>query len=317
MQLPSLKLPVRWRRQRPTPTLPLVLGPHSIYILPSRAGWGLGIVLLCMLLAAINYSLNLGFLLTFVIVGMALSSMLHTWRNLAWLQVNASAPAPVFAGQHIQLQLELSDKRQRARYAVGAALALETVVYTDIAAGHSATLTLSLASKQRGWMQVGPIALSTSFPAGLFRVWTSFPSPLRCLIYPTPAEPGLPLPEGAIPGGSEGETLRRGDDDFSGLRPYQAGDSPRRIDWKASSREQGLYSRDFHAAAHEQCWLDLAQTPGKNLEHRLSQLTRWVMDAHEQSLSYGLQLPGFTLEPAHGEAHYHACLRALALLGQR
>lgn len=270
-----------------------------------------------MLLAAINYSLNLGFLLSFFIAGMALSSMLHSWRNLAWLEVNASAPRPVFAGQDMLLHLELKDQRQRARYAVGAALALEPALYTDIAAGQSASLALSLSSKQRGWMQVGPIAISTGFPTGIFRVWTKLPTSLRCLVYPTPAEPGLPLPEGGIAGGSEGASLRRGDDDFSGLRPYQAGDSPRRIDWKASSREQGLYSRDFHAAAHEQCWLDLAQTPGKNLEHRLSQLTRWVMDAHAQSLSYGLLLPGTTLEPAHGEAHYHACLRALALLGLR
>lgn len=317
MRLPSLNIPARWRRKRPAPALPLLLGPHSIYILPSRAGWGLAVVLLSMLLAAINYSLNLGFLLTFFIVGMVLSSMLHTWRNLAWLEVNASTPSPVFAGQELILHLELTDKRQRARYAVGAALSLEPPVYTDIAAGHASTLGLSLVSKQRGWMPVGPILITTGFPTGIYRVWTKLPSSLRCLVYPTPAAPGLPLPEGGIAGGSNGEAMRRGDDDFSGLRTYQAGDSPRRIDWKASSREQGLYSRDFHAAAHEQCWLDLAQTPGNNLEQRLSQLTRWVMDAHEQSLSYGLQLPGTTLAPAHDEAHYHACLRALALLGLR
>ena len=317
MRLPSLKLFERWQRKRPAPAFPVHLGPHNIYILPSRAGWGLGVVVLAMLLAAINYSLNLGFLLTFILVGMALASMLHTWRNLVWLELNASNPAPVFAGQEAVLHLEVTDKRQRARYGIGAALALEKASYGDIEAGQSVTLALSQTSKQRGWMPLGPITLSTGFPAGIFRVWTKLASPLRCLVYPTPAEPGLPLPEGAIPGGSEGETQRRGDDDFSGLRHYQAGDSPRRIDWKASSREQGLYSREFHAAAHEQCWLDLAQTPGKNLEQRLSQLTRWVMDAHEQSLSYGLQLPGLTLQPAHDEAHYHACLRALALLGQR
>lgn len=317
MQLPSLKLPGRWRRRWQPPTLPVLLGPHNIYILPSRAGWGLAIVLLCMLMASINYSLSLGFLLTFGIGGMCLAAMLHNWRNLNWLEINAAAPAPVFAGQKAVLHLELSEKRQRTRYALGAALGLEAPLYTDIAAGQSVTLALSQVSLQRGWMTMGPIVLSTNFPAGLYRVWTKLASPLRCLVYPSPAEPGLPLPQGEVPGGSDGTALRRGDDDFSGLRHYQAGDSPRRIDWKASSREQGLFIRDFHAAAHEQCWLDLAQTPGHGLEQRLSQLVRWVMDAHEQSVSYGLKLPGVMLEPAHDEAHYHACLRALALVGLR
>ena len=47
-------------------------------------------------------------------------------------------------------------------------------------------------------------------------------------------------------------------------------------------------------------------------EHRLSQLARWVILAERGGLMYGLRLPEQLLEPSQGEAHFHACLRALA-----
>ncbi|NIO12862.1 MAG: hypothetical protein GTN86_13155, partial [Xanthomonadales bacterium] len=49
------------------------------------------------------------------------------------------------------------------------------------------------------------------------------------------------------------------------------------------------------------------------LEARLSQLSRWVVDAHAAGIRYGLDIPGKRLAPDDGEAHRHACLRALAL----
>ena len=47
----------------------------------------------------------------------------------------------------------------------------------------------------------------------------------------------------------------------------------------------------------------------------LSILTRWVIDADRKMEDYGLRMPGVAIAPAHGEAHRHACLEALALYG--
>ena len=49
------------------------------------------------------------------------------------------------------------------------------------------------------------------------------------------------------------------------------------------------------------------------VEERLSQLARWVLDAHAAGLAYGLRLPGATMELAAGEAQRDRCLEALAL----
>ena len=48
---------------------------------------------------SINYTLSLGFGLTFLLAGMGLAGMVHTARNLAQLVVRAGRSEPVFAGE--------------------------------------------------------------------------------------------------------------------------------------------------------------------------------------------------------------------------
>jgi uncharacterized protein (DUF58 family) len=38
-----------------------------------------------------------------------------------------------------------------------------------------------------------------------------------------------------------------------------------------------------------------------------------VITAQQENHHYGLRLPGQAIEPDSGQAHYHQCLRALAL----
>ena len=117
-----------------------------------------------------------------------------------------------------------------------------------------------------------------------------------------------PAADGRIP-------ATNGDEDLSGLRAYQAGDSSRRIDWKASARGQGLLTREFHGMADSTLWLDWSQTTG-DPELRLSQLTRWLLDARDAGLAYGLRLPQQEIAIGQGAAHERRCLAALALSGE-
>ena len=71
--------------------------------------------------------------------------------------------------------------------------------------------------------------------------------------------------------------------------------------------------KQFVETREREYWLDWNDLPDLDTEARLSQLTRWVLDAHGASRHYGLRLPGLTIEPASGEDHRESCLRALAL----
>ncbi len=58
---------------------------------------------------------------------------------------------------------------------------------------------------------------------------------------------------------------------------------------------------------------DWDSLPALDTESRLSQLCRWVIDAHERGEAFGLRLPGSAIEPNIGTAHRERCLDALAL----
>lgn len=290
------------------------LDSRHVYILPSRQGLLFGTVLLGMLIGAINYSLSLGFVLTFLLGGLGIVAMLHTWRNLAGITLDAGRCPPVFAGEEARFTVVLSDPAGRDRYAIALRLGEATTpVYADIAAGQSTTCALRKPAPRRGWLELGRITVDTGFPLGLFRAWSYVELGSRCLVYPAPATTSLPLPSSANPG--SGTAIRcEGDDDFSGLRPYQPGDSPKRIDWKASAREQGLLAKQFQGMAGQTVWLDWYGLPGQDTEAKIRQLARWVVDAEQAGLRYGLRLPGREIAPGAGESQRHLCLEALALL---
>ena len=61
----------RWWQARHPRTDSWTLTQRNIYIVPTGAGFVFALVLAVMLLAAINYQLNLGYVLTFLLAGPA------------------------------------------------------------------------------------------------------------------------------------------------------------------------------------------------------------------------------------------------------
>ncbi|HXH03145.1 MAG TPA: DUF58 domain-containing protein, partial [Candidatus Competibacteraceae bacterium] len=137
----------------------------------------------------------------------------------------------------------------------------------------------------------------------------------RCLVYPAPAG-SRPLPRTGTQTGRPGaDEQGDGSEDFAGLRPYVAGDSPRRVAWRASAGSDELLVKCFSGQARPELWLDFEALAPLPVEERLSQLCQWLLLAEQQGLDYGLRLPGRTFPPAQGEQQRHRCLEALALFG--
>lgn len=291
----------------------VTLSQRSIYILPTRQGIGFGIVLLVMLLGDINYSLSLGYVLTFLLGTMAMMSMLHAFRNMARIEVRAGHVEPVFAGDFAQFVFHFHNNGNLPRYRL--VLHDERGHHTefDIAAQQDVRVLLAIPSARRGRLATGRLTLYTEFPLGLFHAWSYFEFDTRCVVYPKPAAP-TPLPVSAAQNGS-GSSSAAGDEDFAGLRSYVAGDALQRIAWKALARERGLQIKQFSALQGSELWLDAELAPAAEIERKLEILARWVLDAEARGVHYGLRLPGIELPPAHGSAHRDECLRALALFG--
>ncbi|BAN35115.1 hypothetical protein SCD_n01286 [Sulfuricella denitrificans skB26] len=293
---------------------PIILDRQRIFILPTRHGLVFAAVLLLMLVGSINYSLSLGFVLTFLLGAMALVSILHTYRNLAQLTISAGKTMPVFAGQQASFTLCLTSSSKSERYAIGMTLEKPHPQFVDVPADETVTTALELHAPQRGILRLGRFTLFTRFPLGLFQAWSKLDLDMNCIVYPQPDTAMLPQLTG-IQGRGDRAIAAEGSEDFRGMRPYHTGDSLRHVAWKAMAQGRGMLTKQFSGQALPELWLDWDDLAGMSTEPRLSRLCRWVLDAQIAGLSYGLRIPGSTLAPDNGEVHQRTCLEALALFG--
>lgn len=306
----------RWlfRLYGPEPS-PIVLTQRRVYVLPTRPGLAYAAALGLMLIGAINYNLSLGYALIFLLAGLGLVTLLHTFRNLVRIEISPGRVEPVFAGDVAHFGLQLHNRRRPGRFAIRLNLAGGEAVTADLAPEATTAVNLPLPAHRRGWLRPGRVTLETRYPLCLVRAWSYVEPDLRCLVYPRPEASPPPLP---LTAAGESGTARsgRGSEDFAGLRTHQPADSPRHVAWKAVAREQPLLTKQFSGAGTVQVWLDWdILPPDLGIEARLSRLTRWLLDAHAQGLAYGLRLPGREIPLGQGERQLQDCLEALALYG--
>lgn len=311
---------VRWAlRVRPPEPAPIVLTQRRVYVLPTRAGLAYAMALGVILLGAMNYNLSLGHALVFLLAGLGVVAILHTFRNLALLSIRPGRCEPVFVGKLALFDLVLENARLDARTSLRLFVNDAAPLEVDVGAHSRTTATLGVAATKRGWLPMPRVTIETTWPLGLVRAWSYAAPDMSCLVYPAPATKAPPLPW-------SGESARgatrsgRGADDFSGLRSHQDADSPHHVAWKAVARQQDgpLLTKLFSGATAQQLWLDWDTLAGVNdAEQRLSILARWMLDADAAGLAWGLRMPGLRLAPDNGPAQLAAGLRILALHGTR
>lgn len=296
-------------------TGPIVLDRRRVYILPTRHGLLFGAVIIAILLGAINYDNGLAFALAFLLASLGIVSILHTWRNLLGLRVEAGRCTAVFAGEQAHFPLGLRNDSAELRPAIVLAPAGGDVTVHDLAPGLN-WVEVARPATRRGRLALGRFHVATRFPLSLFRAWTPLELAMDCLVYPAPA-PQRGLPPGEAGASGSGGDKGQGQDDFASLRPYHAGDSLRHVHWKTAAREQGIHTKLFSGEAAQELWLAWDLLPGLDTETRLSRLCRWVLEADAAGIRYGLRLPTRVIAPDFGPGQRRRCLEALALFGDK
>ena len=302
-----------WWQARLPRTDTLLLTQRNVYILPTRAGWMLAVTLAVLLIGSINYQLNLGYALTFLLAGCAAAGMVVGHGTLRGLALQMAPPEPVFAGQPARLGVTLVNNRRTPRWAIGVALqGTRQWAWADVAAGGQTTVEVAFAPPRRGQHAVPTLVAETRFPLGSFRVWSPWQPAARVLVYPAPEPQPPALPTGEPAPGSGNAGGARASGEFDGVRGYQRGDPLKLVVWKKYARSGELVSRDTQQVQRQALWLDYARAGPLAPEARLSRLTAWVLAADAQGLDWGLRLPGIEIAVDGGPAHRLRCLEALA-----
>lgn len=303
--------------------LPLTLEHERIYILPSQRGGYFIAVVALMLVASMNYHLNLGYALSFLLAGLMASCLLATYRNLAGLQITEAAAQDCFSPGPLQHVIALHDASQRERYSICIA-STGGASTIDLARSSSGEACLLRDDLTPGNHQLGRLTISSDYPMGLWRAWGYAHCAVDGFVYPA-AE--VPTPDYAVQSTSGKQTgsstavapcqqprNSTGDGDFEALKRYQPGDSPGAVAWKAVARGKGWFSKDFQADGElsSLClrWSDVPDSLG--FERRLSRLCAWVLRADSGGANYQVELPGASLSPTNRQQYKRQVLRHLA-----
>lgn len=291
----------------------VILNRRRIYILPTRRGIVFAVFLVAMLLGSINYALSLGFILTFLLAGLGVVGMLHTYRNLAGVKITPGGCKPVFAGEPASFYLCL--EAPGVRPAIGLRWKKNSPQWLDLLEPGAQCEAVLVPSTQRGWLTPDRLTVFSTFPLGFFRAWSYVDFGARCVIYPKPIATPLLLPAANEDQSGAQNSAAEGAEDFSGLREYRLGDPPRHVAWKASSHNDAMLTKQFAATGSAVLWLDWRRLNAVDDETRIAQLTSMVLEAERTHRAYGLRLPGEEYPPGLGEAQRDICLTALALFG--
>lgn len=301
-------------RRQGDEVLPVVLAARRIYILPTRAGLGLAMLLLAMLVAGLNYQNGLALLLCFTLAALALVAMLRCHQRLLGLQLESLQLEPAFAGQCVALTLHL--QLPKAHQALDLQLAVRgqpvAAMQCTVRDEGRAQLALALPAPRRGRWPLPALRLQTRAPFGLFRAWVWLHLPRHLLVYPAPVGT-LPLPPGNSGAQASGAESQPGIDQWLGLRPHRDGDGLRQVDWKRAARGGPLQVREFGGGGGGPRFLDPSRVPLPDHEARLSQVCAWLLQAEAAGEPWILRVSGDRFGPGLGNALQRQALEALAL----
>ena len=314
----------RWWELRLSFRDTMTLTQRNVYILPTRPGFMLAATLMVLLVASINYQLNLGYLLTFLLAGSAVVGMHVCHGTLRGIGLSLTPPDAQFAGASAVVAIHLSSARKSWRHGIGLSLLqLERHwSWTDVPPQGSSTVHVAFQPQRRGLHRVPTLTAETRFPLGTFRVWTVWRPAAQVLVYPAPETFPPPLPPGEPRSGGAAGASWQNTGEFDGVRAYRRGDPLKLVVWKKLAKADELVSRDAQQHQQYELWLDVAHCGitgplAATLEARLSRLCAWVHLAEKQGLDYGLRLTGvgsgLEIKPGRGQPHEQRCLEALAL----
>ncbi|MFQ5720564.1 MAG: transglutaminaseTgpA domain-containing protein [Acidobacteriota bacterium] len=217
---------------------------------PTGIAWGLGLMGLALLGAAVNTGNNLLYLLFGLLVAALPVSLVMSMLNLVRLAVTVRLPPVPRAGVPFRVELTVRNDRRRL-----AARSLRLLVVTrrgiwgpalieTVDAGEACRVAITVRDAGRGPQHLLGVRVVTTFPLGFLRRRRFYPWPDELLVMPAPAAARVAI--GATRGetGAAGQTRHAAGTEFDGLRRGRDEDDTRRIDWKATARSGALMVRE-------------------------------------------------------------------------
>lgn len=173
------------------------------------------------------------------------------------VQAVARIPARATAGETLSIEVRLKNDSRRNAYDVGAGWfglppglvqQHQDEAVSALAPGQDVVTTVGLTTMRRGLYLLPFFRIYSLFPFGFFRIPAGRLAPTRLLVrpafHPLTSLP-LPMSNRYQPGGLAPNLRVGASPEYIGNREYRAGDSPRRLDFRAWARLSRPVVREF------------------------------------------------------------------------
>lgn len=289
----------------------ITLDRKRVFVFPSARGLLFVICSFCVFLAGTNYSNNLILASGFLLLSLFVVTVWHSFLNILGLTVQAGGAEPVFLGEQAQFRIILKRPGDKALFAIKLLWPNSPATMVNIDDEHHKSVKVKITPTQRGYFYPPRLTVETRFPFGTIRCWSHIALDTYCVVYPKPIANSVYLGEGHE--GKQGDVMNyQSNEEFYDLKKYEDGDNLTHVAWKSFSKGLGLRSKRFAGYQDESVWLDWQSFNTYEHELKISYLCYWVLRFDKENRRYGLELPGFKIEPDVGEQHRKQCLHALA-----
>ncbi len=220
----------------------------------TRGGLLFSLAFLVVGLGAIVSANNLLFLIVATMLATLLVSDLVSRLCLAAMELDFLVPEHVPAGRHVPGKLYVRNQkwlipsfsvRVEGIRDPGSPTLKSGVYFPLIAAGATVEETVEVRFPKRGAYRQNSFAFSTAFPFGFLEKSARVTLRREMVVYPS-IDPQAGFEDLFLAIAGEIETHYRGlGRDFYRIRPYEAFESSRHVDWKASAHVGSLQVREF------------------------------------------------------------------------
>ena len=275
---------------------------------------------------AIATANNLLFLILASMLATLLVSGLVSRLCLASLELDFLAPEHIPARRYVPGKVFVRNRKWlMPSFSIGveairdpAGAALRNGVYFPLIAG-GATLDASVEARfpRRGAYKSTGFSFSTAFPFGFLERWANVTLSRETVVYPC-VDPHPGFDDLLLGISGEIETHYRGlGKDFYRIRPYEALESARHVDWKATAHVRSLQVREFAREQEQTVELfldrDVPYTLDAWFEHAVDCCAFLAWRLSNQGVSVHFRSQGFEFrQPEDGEIY--AILKLLALV---
>ncbi|MCK4777538.1 MAG: DUF58 domain-containing protein, partial [Actinomycetia bacterium] len=190
------------------------------------------------------------FLIVSILISLLIFSSIYSHINLSGLIVKRVLPFEMYAGESIDISLEIKNQGF-AKYLIRAKdnfLSFNTdVLFSYLPKKEKIKKTYRAMPLGRGVFDGGQLVLSTAAPFGIFEAKKKLFLSSPAVVYPKYFDlTNFPLLESvSFPVETIHERRKGHGDEYYGVREYRFGDSLRHIHWKSSARKNELIVKEF------------------------------------------------------------------------